>query len=400
MATVVQAVRMALHVGETDLGVTDIFGEDVGPPLGGVFTATQGLKTAWNTPLDERGIVGMAIGLALAGQKPVAEIQFCDYAFNTIDLLKVAGNTYWSSNGAFNVPMVLMTPVGAGIHGSIYHSHSFDSQATRIAGWKIAMPSNPLDAYGLLISAIEDPNPVMVLMPKALMRAKAQGPEFLIPGEPEDARELSKMIDAPIGDRSEWVPEWPDTPREGIPLGKARTIREGRDLTVVTYGRLVWAAKQAAEELASDGIEAEVLDLRTLHPFDWDAISESARRTGRVLFANEDTEITNFGEHLLRRAVEDLMDDLVARPRLHAGKHLPGVGLAPSLEYASVPTNDTLREAMRELAGSSDNRGAGAAPRKVAPRRDVAPHFRLGLGQAETDFRDVFGHVYGDDGAA
>ncbi len=97
MATMVQAVRMALHVGETRLGVTDMFGEDVGPPLGGVFTATQGLRTAWNTPLDERGIVGMAIGLALAGQKPVAEIQFCDYAFNTIDLLKIAGNTYWSS---------------------------------------------------------------------------------------------------------------------------------------------------------------------------------------------------------------------------------------------------------------------------------------------------------------
>ena len=127
MATMIQAIRMALHVGESRLGVTDIFGEDVGPPLGGVFTGTQGLETAWNTPLDERGIVGTAIGLALAGQKPVAEIQFCDYAFNTIDLLKLAGNTYWSSGGDWNVPMVLMTPVGAGIRGSIYHSHSFDA---------------------------------------------------------------------------------------------------------------------------------------------------------------------------------------------------------------------------------------------------------------------------------
>ena len=104
MATLVQAIRMALHVGETRLGVTDIFGEDVGPPLGGVFTATQGLKTAWNSPLDERGIVGAAIGLALAGQKPVAEIQFCDYAFNTIDLLKLAGGMLWSSNGMWHLP--------------------------------------------------------------------------------------------------------------------------------------------------------------------------------------------------------------------------------------------------------------------------------------------------------
>ena len=134
MATMIQAIRMALHVGEARLGVTDIFGEDVGPPLGGVFTGTQGLETAWNTPLDERGIVGTAIGLALAGRKPVAEIQFCDYAFNTIDLLKIAGNTYWSSGGDWNVPMVLMTPVGAGIRGSIYHSHSFDAQATRMPG--------------------------------------------------------------------------------------------------------------------------------------------------------------------------------------------------------------------------------------------------------------------------
>ena len=118
MATMIQAIRMALHVGESRLGVTDIFGEDVGPPLGGVFTGTQGLETAWNTPLDERGIVGTAIGLALAGRKPVAEIQFCDYAFNTIDLLKLAGGLCWSSNGDWNCPMVVMTPVGSGIHGS------------------------------------------------------------------------------------------------------------------------------------------------------------------------------------------------------------------------------------------------------------------------------------------
>ena len=184
MSNMVQAIRMALHVAEERHGVTDIFGEDVGPPLGGAFTATQGLKTAWNSPLDERGIIGTAIGLALAGQSPVAEIQFCDYAFNTIDLMKLAGGMLWSSNGGWNCPMVVMTPVGSGIHGSIYHSHSFDSTATHIPGWKIVMPSTPRDAYGLLLSAIKDPNPVLFMAPKALMRAKS-APGEEVPGEPK-----------------------------------------------------------------------------------------------------------------------------------------------------------------------------------------------------------------------
>src|SRR5215204_3172591 len=127
MATLVQAVRLALHYGETHLGVTDIFGEDVGPPLGGVFTATQGLETTWNAPLDERGIIGAAMGIAMGGGRPVAEIQFADYIFNTIDLLKLAGNTCWSTNGDWNLPMVVRTPVGSGIRGSIYHSLSFDA---------------------------------------------------------------------------------------------------------------------------------------------------------------------------------------------------------------------------------------------------------------------------------
>ena len=196
MANIAQAIRMALHVGETRLGVSDIFGEDVGPPLGGVFTCTQGLKNAWNSPLDERGIVGTAMGLALAGQRPVCEIQFCDYIFNTIDLLKLVGNCSWSCMGQYNVPLVLMTPVGSGIHGSIYHSHSIHSIATHIPGWKIVLASTPLDAYGLLISAIQDPNPVMFLYPKALIRLPG---EEKIPGEPEDARALSKRH--PLGHR-------------------------------------------------------------------------------------------------------------------------------------------------------------------------------------------------------
>src|SRR5690606_9741860 len=246
MANMAQAIRMALHYGEENLGITDIFGEDVGPPLGGVFTATQGLRTAWNTPLDERGIIGMAIGLAMAGQRPVAEIQFADYIYNTIDLLKLAGNTCWSSNGDWNLPMVVMTPVGAGIRGSIYHSHSFDAVMSHIPGWKIVMPATPLDAYGLMLSAIKDPNPVMFLPPKALMRHRG---EELIPGEPEDPRELSKMIDAPVGDRSKWKPTWPPVEEYVVPIGKAKLVRPGSQLTVAARGRCVPLALQAAKQL-------------------------------------------------------------------------------------------------------------------------------------------------------
>ncbi len=347
MANMAQAIRMALAYGEQHLGVTDIFGEDAGPPLGGVFTVTQGLRTAWNSPLDERGIVGMAYGLALAGQKPVAEIQFCDYIFNTIDLLKMVGNANWGCNGEFNLPLVLMTPVGAGIHGSIYHSHSFDAMATHIPGWKIVFPSTPIDAYGLMIAALKDTNPVMYFKPKALIRIKG---EERIPGEPEDEKDLHAMIDAPLGDRSNWQPKWPALTDYTVPIGKARIWREGTHGTVVTYGRHVHMARAAAERLAAEGIDFEILDLRTLFPYDWDAIVASVRKTGRVLFVNEDTSVTNFGEHLCRRIVDELFYELEAPPKLLAGKHVPGVGLAPVLEEATVPQQSDVESAMRALA--------------------------------------------------
>lgn len=345
MATLVQAIRLALHVGEERFGVTDIFGEDVGPPLGGVFTATQGLKTAWNSPLDERGVIGTAIGLAMAGQKPVCEIQFCDYIYNTIDLLKIAGNTLWASNGDWNVPMVCMTPVGSGIRGSLYHSHSFDATATHIPGWKIVIPSNPLDAYGLMLSAIADPNPVMYLAPKALLRVKA-GEGERIPGEPEDDKVLSKRIDAPLGDRSKWRPDWPEVEDYLVPIGKAKVVRPGRHVTVVTYGRTVPMSVRAAAQAAKEGVDTEIIDLRSLHPYDWEAIAESVKKTGRVIFVNEETEVTNFGEHLMRRAVEELFYHLEAPPKLVAGAFVPGIGLADTLERASVPQEDTVLRAI------------------------------------------------------
>lgn len=342
-----QAIRMALHYGEEHLGVTDIFGEDVGAPLGGVFTCTQGLRTAWNSPLDERGIIGAAMGLAMAGQRPVAEIQFADYIYNTIDLLKLAGNACWSTNGDWNLPMVVMTPVGAGIRGSIYHSHSFDAVMSHIPGWKVVMPSTPLDAYGLLLSAVQEDNPVMFLPPKALMRVRG---EELIPGEPEDPRELSKMIDAPLGDRSKWKPQWPDLQLYTVPIGKAKRIREGTDLTVVAWGRPVPLCVEAAKELAAEGISVELIDLRTIWPYDWEMLQASIRKTGKVVFVNEDTEVTNFGEHLIRRTVNELFYELLAPPKLVAGAFVPGIGLSDPLERASVPQKENVLAAIRALA--------------------------------------------------
>lgn len=343
MANMAQALRMALHVGESRLGVKDIFGQDVGAPLGGVFTVTQGLTTTWNSPLDERGIIGCAVGIALTGDRCVAEIQFCDYIFNTIDLLKIAGNTHWVSNGNYNLPMVVMTPHGAGIRGSIYHSHSFDSWATRMPGWKIVIPSNPLDAYGLMLSAIQDPNPVLFLKPKALLRVRG---EELIPGEPANEKDLKAMIDAPLGDRSKWKPRWPELEMYEVPIGKAKTVREGEHVTLVSYGRTLPICVKVADELKSEGVSVEVIDLRSLFPYDLQAIKESVLKTKRVMFVNEDTEITNFAEHLAYRVGQELIYNILAAPKVLAGKNVPGIGIHPNLEDASVPQ---LPEIMSEL---------------------------------------------------
>lgn len=346
MANMAQAIRMALHYGETNLGVKDIFGQDVGAPLGGVFTATQGLKNAWNTPLDERGIIGMAMGIAMTGEKCVAEIQFGDYIFNTIDLLKMVGNTLWCSNGQYPMPLVVMTPVGAGIRGSVYHSHSFDAWASRLPGWKVVMPSNPLDAYGLLLSAIQDPNPVLYLNPKALMRVKG---DDLIPGEPADEKELKAMIDAPIGDRTSWKARWPKLEEYMVPIGQGKITREGNQLTVVTYGRHVLMVNEVVDRLQSEGYSVEVIDLRSIYPYDWQMIKTSIQKTGRVLFVNEDTEVTNFAEHLVFRCTQELFYDLLARPRVLAGKNIPGIGLHPNLEDATVPQKNDIEREIREI---------------------------------------------------
>jgi 2-oxoisovalerate dehydrogenase E1 component beta subunit len=189
------------------------------------------------------------------------------------------------------------------------------------------------------------------------MRVRALPGEEL-PGIQVDDRALSRLIDAPLGDRSRWAPQWPDTPDLFIPLGEGRTVRRGRDLTVVSYGRTLPLCVRAADQLSSDSeeaasggsTEAEVIDLRSLCPIDWPRIRESVHRTGRLLVVNEDTEVTNFGEHLIRRACEELFYELLAPPRLLAGAAVPGVGLADNLEAASVPQLPSILRAMREVA--------------------------------------------------
>src|SRR5262249_8400353 len=198
---------------------------------------------------------------------PVAEIEFCDYGFNTIDLLKVAGNQRWAGDGKYDMPIVVMMPSGSGIRGSLYHSHSFESWASRLPGWKIVMPSNALDAYGLMLSAIADPNPVLVLLPKALLRVR--GTEK-IPGEPEDESELKERIDAPVGARADWQPRWPDVQPYFVPIGSAALAREGDDVTVVSYGRTLHLCAEAADGLKKDtGKTCDVIDLRSIFPYDW-----------------------------------------------------------------------------------------------------------------------------------
>ena len=349
MATMVQAIRMALAYAEEHLELKDVFGEDVGPPLGGAFTATQGLKTAWNSPLDERGIVGTATGLALAGSRCVAEIQFCDYIYNTIDLLKLAGNISWSSNGAFSCPMTIMTPVGSGIHGSIYHSHSFDSKMIQIPGWKIVMPSNAYDAFGLMLAAIKDPNPVMYLKPKALLRAKGKK---LISGEPEDRKQLQSMIDMPVTKEKQknWKPKWPKLKDPELSIGAARKVMIGKDATVVSWGRTAPLVEEVAENMRNkEGVEWDVIDLRSIYPYDWKMIHTSIQNTGKVIFINEDTEVCNFAEHLLRRTCDELFYHLKVTPKIMAGRHVPGIGLAPILEESSQPQIWHIEEEMRKL---------------------------------------------------
>ncbi|MEN3930047.1 alpha-ketoacid dehydrogenase subunit beta [Microvirga sp. W0021] len=282
--TMIEALRNAMDISmERDEKVV-IFGEDVGY-FGGVFRCTQSLQQKYgkdrcfDSPISESGIVGAAIGMAAYGLKPCVEIQFADYVFPAFDQIsQEAARIRYRSAGQFTCPIVIRMPAGGGIFGGQTHSQSPEALFTHVSGLKVVMPSNPYDAKGLLTSAIEDPDPVIFFEPKRLYN----GP---FDGHPE--RPATPWSAHPLGD----VPE----DYYNIPLGKAAVAREGSAVTVLAYGTMVHVSLAAAAET---GIDAEVIDLRSLVPLDLETIIASVKKTGRCVVVHEATLTSGFGGEL------------------------------------------------------------------------------------------------------
>lgn len=282
--TMIEAVRSAMDVSmERDDDVV-VFGEDVGY-FGGVFRATQGLQAkfgrtrCFDAPISESGIVGTAIGMAAYGLKPCVEIQFADYMYPAYDqITQEAARIRYRSNGDFTCPIVLRMPTGGGIFGGQTHSQSPEALFTHVCGLKVIVPSNPFDAKGLLIAAIEDPDPVIFLEPKRLYNGPFDG---------HHDRPVVPWSAHPLGE----VPDGHFT----VPIGKAEIRRTGEDVTVLAYGTMVHVALTAAEET---GIDAEVIDLRSLLPLYLDAIVQSVSKTGRCVVVHEATLTSGFGAEL------------------------------------------------------------------------------------------------------
>ncbi len=269
--TLVQAIRDAMAFEmERDPRVV-VLGEDVGKN-GGVFRATEGLwekfgpERVIDTPLNETGIVGMAIGMALNGLRPVAEIEFSDFIYPAFDqIVSEMAKFRYRSAGQFTAPVVVRAPSGGGIKGGLYHSQSPEAYFIHTAGLKVVMPSTPADAKGLLASAMRDPDPVIFLEPKALYRT-AKG-------------------EVPAGDHA-------------VRLGEARVVREGHDVTLVTYGAMVPVGEEAAARAAGEGIGVEVIDLRTLWPLDVETVVRAVEMTGRAIVLHEAPRTCGFGAEL------------------------------------------------------------------------------------------------------
>ncbi len=282
--TMIEAIRDAMDVmmGRDDDVV--VFGEDVGF-FGGVFRATQGLQAKYgtrrcfDTPISELGIVGVAVGMAAYGLRPCVEIQFADYMYPAYDqIVSEAARLRYRSNGQFTCPLVVRMPTGGGIFGGQTHSQSPEALFTHVCGLKTVVPSNPADAKGLLIAAIEDPDPVIFLEPKRLYNGPFDG---------HHDRPVTPWSNHELGE----VPEG----HYVVPLGTSAIRREGSALTILAYGSMVHVAMTAAAET---GVDAEIIDLRTLLPLDLHAIQASVRKTGRCVIVHEATLTSGFGAEL------------------------------------------------------------------------------------------------------
>ncbi len=330
--SMIEAIRSAMDVSmERDENVV-VFGEDVGF-FGGVFRCTQGLQQKYgssrcfDTPINELGIVGCAIGMAAYGLRPCVEIQFADYMYPAYDqIVSEAARLRHRSAGDFTCPLVIRMPTGGGIFGGETHSQSPEALFTHVAGLKTVLPSNPLDAKGLLIAAIECPDPVVFLEPKRLYNGPFDGHHDR-PVTPWSKHELGE------------VPEGHFV----TPLGEAAIRREGSAVTIITYGAMVHVALAAAEET---GIDAEVIDLRTLIPLDLEAIGASVRKTGRCMVLHEATLTSGFGAELAAVVQEACFYHLEAPIARVAGWDTP---YPHAQEWAYFPGPARVGAALREL---------------------------------------------------
>lgn len=321
--TNVEAVRRTLHEALVRDDRVLIVGEDVGA-RGNVFLITKGFleefgpKRIVDTPLAEASIVGTAIGMAMQGLRPIAEIQFADFIYPAYNqIVGEAAKTRYRSNGDYTCPLVIRTPYGGGVHGALSHSISVEALFYHVPGLKIVAPSTPYDIKGLLNAAIEDPDPVLFLEHKKTYRS-VRGP---VPSE-----------------------------YFTLPIGRADVKRAGTDATVVSYGYTMHQSLEAAARLAGEGIAIEVIDLRSIRPMDKTTILESVRKTRKLLIVHEDHAFGGVGAEIAAMVAQEALFELDAPIGRLCGPDVPAMGYAHPLEEAFMIPTERIEAAMRELA--------------------------------------------------
>ena len=300
-----------------------VMGEDIAA-RGGVFLATDGFVEEFgeerviDTPLAESSIAGIALGAAMSGMRPIAEIEFADFIYPTFNqIVGEAARVRYGSNGSLSVPMVVRAPYGGGVRGGLYHSQSVEVFFAHTPGLKVVAPATPYDAKGLLKSAVRDDDPVIFLEHKRTYR--------LVQGE---------------------VPEAEYT----LPIGRADVKLERSDVTIITYGLMLHYCLEAAQTLADEGTSVELIDLRTLRPLDSEAIVASASKTGKVVIVHEDTKALGVGGEVAAIIAEEAFDQLDGPIVRVAGPEVPAMPFSPPLEDSFMPNAERIADAVRQLA--------------------------------------------------